>query len=128
MSDDRYITVREARWHTALTAGLAFLAACILAAAQQVGSVEDQRRTCEGGNDGRTFELAQQDVLVQNALGRVANPATVQEGGAALGRALILRASLINSVRDPIAPGSIKRDCKEAFNKPWPFNWFEGDL
>lgn len=121
------LTRGQVRLYVALAAFFAFFAACVIALSQQADSIDDLRQVCEGANIGREAELAQQEALILNAKARAENPATADEGQAALERARAVKAKIIDSVLNPVAPGSVDRDCRATYTKPFPFNLLEGD-
>lgn len=119
------LTRGEIRAYVFGAAAIVFLIASVIALAYQTKAVDDVRTTCEATNKQRVSELGQRNDLILNARSRAANPATHEEGKAALKRALHRRQQLIASVSDPIRPGSVVRDCKAAYGKPFPFNVLE---
>ena len=104
-----------------------------------VGTIDDQRTTCEAGNRARVSEMAdrqseldQRDALILNARGRIADDPSAEEPRAALQRAIRLRDEeqaqinrLVASVATPVAPRSVVRNCADAYPKPPPWGWFD---
>ena len=119
------MTEGHVRWYVFGGVMASFLIAYLFASGAQVNGIEDLRRACESNNRQRVVELAQQDALVANAAERAANPDTAREGEAALARAHEIRRRLIASVTDKEEPGSVRRDCEAAYDKPFPWSMFD---
>lgn len=121
------VTRGEVRLYTLFAVVVLFLITSAIAANTLTNGVDRLRATCESGNDARVSELGQRNDLILNAKARSSDPATREEGLAALARARHRKRQLLSSVADPVKPGSARRDCVAAFPKPFPFNYLEGD-
>lgn len=88
-------------------------------AAQEGNSTQNAalRKGCRAGNKSRSSELGQRNDLILNARARAQDPATAEEGRAALDRALHRRQQLIHSVAEPKKPRSVSYDCLKRYPK-----------